>query len=75
MSDLKSIQQQLSALRGERDLNETTVRREQQLLIKLDKQIARLERQGDGENAQGMLEELKQQRNTVQSDLEGNRKS
>ena len=55
MSDLKSIQQQLSALRGERDLNETTVRREQQLLIKLDKQIARLERQGDGEIAQGML--------------------
>ncbi len=75
MSDLKNIQQRLSALRGERDLNETTVRRETQLLIKLDKQIAQLERQGDGENAQGMLEELKQQRNSVQSDLEGNRKS
>lgn len=73
MSDLKNIQKQLSALRGERDLMETTVRRKQQLLVKLDKQIARLELQGEGENVQGILKELRQQRNTVQSDLEGNR--
>ncbi len=73
MSDLIQIQQQLKGLRSERDHQETQLRRDQQSLLKLDKQIAMLERQAAGDNAQGMLQELKAQRESLQSDIKENK--
>lgn len=75
MSNLKDIQQTLRSLRSNRDGAETHLRQNQQQLLKLDKEIAQLERQGDNPNAQGMLEHLRAQRKVLQSDLTENRQT
>lgn len=75
MNNLKEIQQTLRSLRSDRDGAETNLRQRQQQLLKLDKEIAQLERQGDNPNTQGMLEHLRAQRKALQSDLTENRQA
>ncbi len=75
MSDLKDIQQQLRSLRSDRDGTEVNLRRNQQQAQKLDKQIEQLQRQGDNPNAQGMLDQLRQERKRIDADIVENRKA
>ncbi len=65
----------MRALRNDRDETESSLRSHQQQVQKLDKQIAQLKRQGDNPNAQGMLDQLNQQRESLVADIDGERKS
>lgn len=75
MADLREIQQQLRSLRSDRDGTESSLRNYQQQAQKLDNKIAQLKRQGDNPNAQGMLDELLQQKESLAADIAGSRKT